>query len=148
MKKSLTEAIGYSALIAAFLTLIIHLVRANSYQMRAKKRQKLLEKAVSRGHVVTAQLKKTNWSHPESDGPLERQSVAVYEYQYQGRTYHYRQRGSGQFPGSVTLYFDQNPARAYTADRISDASFRWPLVYLICFAALLLLNMYMRGYLG
>ena len=97
-----------------------------------QKRVKLAkEKAIARGHVVTARRYKMSSLVDdvpgESAGPKH---LGKYKYVYNGKTYKYRSWDYNP-PMELTLYFIDNPRKATTAGNLVDSKINWPLIYLI-----------------
>ena len=98
----------------------------------AKRKEKAVEKAIRRGHVVTAVLKKTSipqWNVPglTTPGP---HVLGKYEYKYKGKVYKYR-FWSDRPPSTLTLYFINKPQKATVKEAIYDSQVSWIKVYLI-----------------
>ena len=107
-----------------------------------KRNQKAVEKAIKKGHVVTAKLIKT--------GPMVFDDVpgvttpgphrqGVYEYTYKGRRYKYR-FWSNNPPSQLTLYFLSKPRKATVDKALVDSETSWVRIYLIVAGLLLALN--------
>ena len=138
MIKDIIQAVFSSAFGALFVTLplffIIGNIKANSED------NKLLEKAIKMGHVVTASLIDYHWDPSDQDkGPT---TLAIYEYYWQGKRYKKRLTSSWQNPArEVTLYFLNNPRKAQTAEDLKTMAFPFFRVFIIAFVILLWINL-------
>lgn len=78
-------------------------------------RSRLVEKAVAKGHVVTAYLQKSGglYGVDEAGGRIcTNWAEGDYRYTYNGQNYRYRYRTTGEMPPELTLYFQRQPRRA------------------------------------
>lgn len=106
-----------------------------------KRNQKAVEKAIKKGHVVTAKLIQTgrarlNVPGLTTPGPHRQ---GVYEYTYKGRRYKYR-FWSNHPPSQLTLYFLSKPRKATVDKALIDSETSWIRIYLIVAGLLLALN--------
>lgn len=96
-----------------------------------KRNEDAVLKAMSRGHVVTAVYKKhLSSSVPVPGSKGHKTSSALYEYQYKGKTYHYKHYND-DLPGTLRLYFLRNPRKATVRGNLTDSEVNWFLVYLV-----------------
>lgn len=117
----------------------IYIIRA---QMTANSRhqEKLYQKAVSRGHVATAILKRAYT--PSLEDPksyLDTQQLGKYYFEYGGKKYNIRLSFYGDPPYEVQVYWLRNPKRAGTRGGIEDLLWPWLVAYLIVFFIVLLI---------
>lgn len=102
-----------------------------------KRRKKAIEKAIARGHVVTAEwVKQIGDDIPASEVKGIHQETGIvglqmYRYTYKGKKYTYRMWDSSPPHYTLTLYFLKNPRKANTGGGIADSTTCWPLVYAI-----------------
>lgn len=104
---------------------IISLVRSKS----PSRKEKLLNQAIKKGHVVTAILKKR---HSSVDDPYSRSAsgmvdLGVYEYTYKGKKYKYKLYDSN-LPSTLKLYFLKNPRKAEEEAGLGSSNTCWPLI--------------------
>lgn len=104
---------------------IASLVRAKS----PKRQEAAFNKALSKGHVVTAILKKRYGSvdDPFSRSARGRVNLGIYEYEYKGRKYKYKLYDD-HLPSTVKLYFVKNPRKAVEAAALGASDTCWPLI--------------------
>ena len=89
------------------------------------------EKAISRGHVVTAKRYKMSSLIDDAPGLYPGpKHCAWYKYEYNGKTYKYRHWDQWP-PMEITLYFIDNPRKATTPGNLNDSKIKWPLIYAI-----------------
>lgn len=122
---------AFLAFVFVFPTYLISVMVTSS----KKRREKSLEKAITRKHVVRASLIKKVYLHPntvESIGKEWGHSEyrAYYEYFYNGRKYKFKMDDDNP-PHNLTLYFLKNPRKATIEECLSDSEVSWPIVYLI-----------------
>lgn len=95
-----------------------------------KRQERAREKAISRGHVVTAYLKRTSLNiRPNFGDHRGWVKVGWYKYEYKGKKYTYRYFAENP-PESLTLYFVKNPRKAAVGAAVTDTGVNWPLVYI------------------
>lgn len=107
-------------LIACPLTPIIQLIRRIFYVPFI--RPKLLQKAISRGHVVIGRLLRNDEMLKGSIVYMmidPRKNVGIYHYEYNGRFYKYVASGRN-LPGEVELYFENDPSKACSASELGS----------------------------
>lgn len=105
-------------------------------QLRATKRHKdkLYNKAVSRGHEATAFLKRSYSPLQENPrSPTDRMELGKYYFDYNGKRYNIRLYFDGAPPEEVQVYWLSNPRKAGTKGGISDPIWPWLIFYLIVF---------------
>lgn len=81
-------------------------------------RQRLVDEAVEKGHIVTAFLEKSSELYDvDKDGGriYTNWAEGTYHYTYNGRRYRYWYRTTGGMPPELTLYFQRRPRRACLA---------------------------------
>lgn len=122
---------------SAFMTLVcmfpIFIIRSTVMAFK-KKSGKALETAKARGHVVTARLVDTHWSVPENPrDAVDRFSLGIYEYEWDGRTYKYRLPAMTP-PDELTLYFLHSPRKAMPEQDLKSFGFPWFWISLSVFA--------------
>lgn len=113
------------ACMIVFPFFIVSLVRAKS----PRRREAALNKALSKGHVVTAVLKKrhSSVSDPFSRSASGMVDLGIYEYEYKGRKYKYKLY-DGHLPSTVKLYFTKSPRKAVEAAALGRSDTCWPLI--------------------
>lgn len=96
-------------------------------------RQKMLQKAIAKGNIVTARLASGHDQYVgTSDGTL-RPGIyrnGFYRYTYGNRTYTYMAKSSGMLPEQITLYFQRKPGKACLASELGLRESRWFLYFL------------------
>lgn len=122
---------------SAFITLVcifpIFIIRSTVMAFK-KKPGKAIETAKARGHVVTARLVDTHWTVPGNPRDVvDRYSLGIYEYEWDGRTYKYRLSAMTP-PSELTLYFLRNPRKAMPELDLKSFSFPWFWISLGVFA--------------
>lgn len=112
-------------ILSLILTPILQLLRNIFYVPFV--RERLYEKAVARGHIVTARLvSSTDIMERGANGMrFTGRRRCVYEYEWNGRRYKYRSITSGIVTDEVTLYFTKHPRTAGTRDEIGCSDLRW-----------------------
>lgn len=102
--------------------------------VRGSKRQqkKAVEKAISRGNVVTATLKKSVGTRGEVPGVqyTRNAQLGIYEYEHGGRKYRYKFYAD-KLPKTLELYFLKQPRKATVKGAMVNSNVCWPLVYLV-----------------
>lgn len=96
-------------------------------------RQKKIDEAIAKGHVVTGYiLKSTTILEDTRDGSLRSsgQRYVEYEYEYNGKKYKYMGKTASDYPDTITLYFDENPKYADVAASYMSFSYNWKKTYL------------------
>lgn len=113
------------ACMIVFPFFIVSLARAKS----PKRCEAALNKALSKGHVVTAVLKKRRGSvsDPYSRSRRGRVGMGIYEYTYKGRNYKYKLYDDS-LPSTVKLYFTKSPRKAVQAAALGRSDICWPLI--------------------
>ena len=103
--------------------------------------KKAVDKAIEKGHVVTAKLIKTGPILFDVPGQTTRgpYQEGVYEYTYKRRRYKYRFISDSP-PSQLTLYFLSNPRKATVGKALIDSETNWIRIYLIVAGLLLALN--------
>lgn len=95
--------------------------------------EKKVREAKARGHVVTAVLTSdTMYIMNEDKGKSGREYYARYEYEVNGKQYHKVERYTSKPPRSITLYYLDNPGKAFTKRRPTNMA----VVPMIAIAAL------------
>ncbi len=149
MEKSLLYVVGTSLLLSLLLSVAVYVIRGSFMPLRKTKQKKMLERAIRQGHVVTATLSSHRRTSPPAAGEsFTQRDIAVYAYQYRGKTYRYRVLGMESPPEKLSLYFVRNPARAFPQSDFAAGSFRYWLFFLVSFALIALINLYSSGYIG
>ena len=95
-------------------------------------RKKRLQRAVEKGHIITAYLLNTNTILEESKGgelQSSGRSIGKYQYEYNGKKYTYRGVSFSDFPEKLTLYFENDPKYA-DPDDLFLSSYNWKKVYI------------------
>lgn len=102
--------------------------------VRGSKRQqeKAVETAISRGHAVTATLKKCVGARGEVPGVQSTQNaqLGIYEYEYGNRTYRYKFYAE-ELPKTLELYFLKRPKKATVKGALVNSTVCWPLVFAV-----------------
>lgn len=78
-------------------------------------KKKLLDKAIEKGHYVTAKLKR-EYDIKNDDFTDSGKVIGIYEYEYNGKKYKTRGRGINHCPETIELYFINNPKKVGTVD--------------------------------
>lgn len=97
-------------------------------------RNKLYEKAVSRGHEATAILKRAyspSLENPKS--PTDRMEMGKYYFEYKGKVYNIKLYFDGAPPEEIQVYWLKNPKRAGTRGGIEEPLWPWMVAYIIVF---------------
>jgi hypothetical protein len=131
-------SIFISACVSAFIVFIVYILtrRAND---SPKKQEEAKKKAIERGHVVTATLKKT--LIPEAGDTrdyLSQIETGVYEYEYKGKKYKCRIPMDNP-PYKMELYFLKNPRKASPEYNMDLSEFNWVLFAIIVFCIIWIL---------
>lgn len=109
----LTANIGARIVVALFFGLIgygVVLAFINMFIMPFTK-EKELQKAHEKGRVITANFLKS--IHPKGAGSASEPRIwGIYEYQYNGKKYKYKNVYGISPPCQETLYFKKNPKNA------------------------------------
>lgn len=105
---SFTLLAGMAAAIAVFVIEIVLLRRQTGHS----RKEKQIELAVSRGHVVRARRIKA-WDDDETGHDVHSWFHAVYVYDVNGRTLKYRYRGKEVPPVTKTLYYLNDPRKTF-----------------------------------
>ena len=135
MGGNLVSTLFISAFVSLMIMLPVFIIRS-LIAVNIKKPGKAVEMAKARGHVVTANLVKVQWSVPDNlDDVTDRYSVGVYEYVYRGRKYKYKNTCM-EPPEEVTLYFINNPRHAGSEGELKIMNSNLLKTYLIVFAIL------------
>lgn len=131
----------FYAFVLVFPTFLI-LSRKN----KSKKRQKaLLDKAIAKGNVVTANLIEKSSLLKDVPGIPGYTYRLVYEYKYKGKKYKYLY-WSLTPTQTLTLYFLNNPRKANVRGGINSEKINWPVVFIIVSAIIyFLLFMVKKG---
>jgi len=98
-----------------------------------RRREEALNKAIAKGHVVTAILKKRYGSvdDPFSHSARGMVGLGIYEYEYKGRMYKYKLYDD-YLPTTVKLYFVKNPRKAEEAAAVGTSETAcWPIIITI-----------------
>ena len=120
-----------SAFVAFIIVFPIYLI-SSAFAKLPSRSERAKQIAISRGHVVTAKLKKKTL--PSFDAPGAHALlgvVATYEYEYKGKTY--RRRISCSLSGATdtcTLYFLTKPRRARLSTELSNSDTPWAWIFL------------------
>ena len=127
-KTELIEVIVIAALAglvaATMINIIIRAISRMSYT--PEKCRRLVQTAVSRGHVVNAKLVMTRDIAGKFESMEEENSkLCVYEYSYKGKYYSNRVITPGRPTDTMTLYFVKNPACATTQSNIGRNEKHW-----------------------
>ena len=106
-----------------------------------KNNQRALEKAIARGHVVTAVLKKRSapvfdYTSNHDGGTYYR---VTYEYEYKGRKYTFK-AWMHDPAYTETLYFVDNPRKAALKGALNEMNYKGIMIYGIIAAILCLLG--------
>lgn len=120
----------FGSLFAAFVLVFPAYLISLGVSGSKKNNEKAVQKAISRGHVVTAVLKKQ--SAPKYNVPGTQSlwsSQGTYEYEYNGKRYTYRIWAESHAP-TLTLYFVSNPRRASVRKALTNSKICWPAVFL------------------
>lgn len=125
------------ACMIVFPFFIASLVRA----MSPKRNEAALKEAISKGHVVTAKLKKIRSSvkDPQSRSAMGLIDLGIYEYEYKGRKYKYKLY-SKKLPYTVTLYFLKSPRKAVEAPAMGRSDTCWPVIIAVIACIIYLLG--------
>lgn len=120
--------IAISIIGACMITLplyIISKVRGKS----PKRHRAALDRAMSRGHVVTAVLKKRYSSvrDPYSRSANGLVDMGLYEYEYKGKKYRYK-LFDDCLPPTLKLYFESKPRKAVEAEALGAVERPWFLI--------------------
>lgn len=95
-----------------------------------RQQDKVVEKAISQGHVVTAVLRKCAGSRGEVPGMQSTRfaRLGIYDYEYGGKRYQYKYYSENP-PKTLTLYFLKNPKKAAVKGALTNTNVCWPLIY-------------------
>lgn len=120
----------YSLFMGFVFTFPAFLISTSIAGSKERKEAALL-KAISRGHVVTAVYKK----HISSSVPVpaskgHKTSSALYEYEYNGKTYRYHY-SNDNLPNTLKLYFLKNPNKATVRSSLIDSEINWVKIYIL-----------------
>ncbi len=100
-------------------------------------RKKLLEKAISEGHVIEAVYEKGYDMHENNIATMKR--VGVYSYQYKNKKRKYRMVTTGRLPETIKLYYIKRPGKATVGGDLGNWEIPWLKIYvsmtLVCAAA-------------
>ena len=95
-----------------------------------------VEKAKQLGHAVKATLVKGGFFSDEDNGRIKHTPHGTYEYIVDGKKYEYRKvftGTSGSYPPtSITVYYLDNPKKAFYQDRISIWDFAVFFPWIVC----------------
>lgn len=106
------------------------------------RRKKLLKEAIDKGHVIQAHyLKACSGPSMDLNDTQWLISMAIYEYEHNGKKYQYKVRGKLHDQEIIELYYINNPKHADTYDRIGVRETPWILFFLIPFVIILLFVM-------
>lgn len=113
----MTNLIFLCVVIGAFGMLPVILI---SYRIknRPAKRQRFVEEAKRRQHVVTARLVRCVYPAAGERKGSDKEYTAFYEYEYGGKQYRYRILSYSP-PDELTLYFMNDPRQAVTEGDIA-----------------------------
>lgn len=94
-----------------------------------KRRERVKQRAIEQGHVVTAKLIKTSHTIRNVPGTHMLYSrKGTYEYTYNGKKYKF----SGWFQDpkpELILYFDKKPSKATVENDLNDSNINWFWIY-------------------
>jgi hypothetical protein len=92
-------------------------------------REKLLKKAIRKGHVVEAhRVANSVLDNVEKTAP-EKEDVTTYQYAWNGKEYTFRSSTTDDLSAQVTLYFVRSPQKAATEDEVGLHERHWPMIF-------------------
>ena len=109
---------GVALPISIVITVFYFLIKYSSLLGR-KKKEKLVQTAIKKGHVFTGTLAETKRERRRGRGRNEHAyrsfSVGIYEYEYKGKTYRCKLAAEKvKWPQEIELYYIKNPKKATT----------------------------------
>ena len=118
-----------------FSYFILGVIAHKGYITKWEKKFSRVEKAKQAGHVVKASLIKGGSFSDEDNGRMVYTPHGTYEYIVDGKKYEYRKvftsSHSTHPPTSMTVYYLDNPKKAFDQDRTSIFNFSWILPWII-----------------
>lgn len=100
--------------------------------------QKILQKAIDKGHTVNASLVKSGdivgvmQTNVDTSGVVDTGKImGTYLYEYNGKKYKHHINTRNRLPEEITLYFIKNPRKASLPSEIGYSESNWLLYYLV-----------------
>ncbi len=124
MLQLVVRIIGIALPISLVITFFYFLIRYSSFALAgSRKKKKLVETAIKKGHVFTGRLAETKRERRRGRGRNEHAyrsfSVGIYEYEYKGKTYRCKLAAEKvKWPQEIELYYLKNPKKATTRESI------------------------------
>ena len=124
--------------IAGFITWLMTQIVMFVFMIRHKPRNRKVEEAVRRGHVVKAYIAGRGYekNRPE-EGTKGRLSFSCdYEYIVDGKKMVYRYQGYTMPPSPLTLYYIDDPKKVFPGDGVNNywrdmAGLRYAVIFII-----------------
>lgn len=117
-----------------FISQIIMIVAMIKY----KPKNRMVEKAVRKGHVVKAYIvgKVDTLNRPEDGGKGRLTFSCNYEYTVNGKKMRYRYQGYTMPPSPLTLYYIDDPKKVFPGDNVNTywrdmAGLRYAVIFVI-----------------
>ena len=109
-------------IIAGAVTWLVSQVFILIVMIRRKPKNRKVDEAVRRGHVIKAHIKGRidRLNRPEDGGKGRHMFSCDYEYDVNGRKMIYRYIGYTMPPDPLTLYYLVNPEKAFPDDNINN----------------------------
>lgn len=126
----------FVGIVAAIVVLIFEIIYMNKH----KKVNKKVEKAKQLGNVVTAK-RVSSWTDNRYGTSMDSWVYATYTYELSSKTYRYKYMGRQFAPITLTLYYLDNPRKAFTGTEKKN-SFLSLFFYIIPIAvAVIIINL-------
>ncbi len=130
------ETSAYFGVAVLILSYVVFGVLAHKgYITKWQKRISRIEKAKRLNHMVKGSLIKGGNYTSEANGRVNHTPHGTYEYIVDGKKYEYRKvfthADSVHPPTSITIYYLNNPRRAFDTDRVSYLDFLWVVPWIL-----------------
>lgn len=126
----------FVGIVAAIVVFILEIIYMNKH----KKVNRKVEKAKQLGNVVTAKRIST-WTDNRHGTSMDSWVYATYTYELSGKTYRYKYMERQFAPVTLTLYYLDNPRKAFTGTEKKNSFFSL-FFYLIPIAvAVIIINL-------
>lgn len=105
--------------------------------------KKILQKAISEGHVVKAKLIKASDVMEEDGSTNSSKQIGLYMYEYKGKKYKVHFESQSPIQEELTLYFERNPRRAVRENALGLHESPLMLCYLVSALIMIIVMTYL-----